>query len=442
MVAPRRPTGETSVLDIRFVRAQPDAVRRAATLKRIEFDVDALLAVDAERRRLLQTVEELKAEQNRTSKAIAGLQGDERAARIAAMQALVARIRDLGDEQKRLDTEYERLMLLAPNVPAAEVPEGKDDSDNVEIRRWGTPRAFDFPIRDHVQIGLDLDLVDFERGAKIAGARTYFLKGDGARLEMAVLRFAFDFIQSKGFTPMLVPVLVRPMAMEGTAYYPGGEEQAYQVERDGLTLVGTAEVSLTAYHAQEILSEAELPRLYAGWSPCFRREAGTYGRDTRGLYRIHQFQKIEQVVICRGDADESLRWHHAILGYSEELLQALELPYRVVNVCGGDLGRPQVQKFDIETWMPSRGGYAETHSASRFHDFQARRLDLRYRDAGGKVQFCHTLNNTVLASPRILIPLLENNQTADGGVEIPLALRPYLDGRALLGPPAGGGASG
>jgi seryl-tRNA synthetase len=422
------------VLDIRLVRADPDAVRRAATLKRIEFDVDALLAADAERRRLLQASEELKAEQNRTSKEIAGLGGDARATRIAAMQALVARIRDLGEEQKRADAEFDRLMLLAPNLPAAEVPPGADERDNVEIRRWGTPRTFDFEAKDHVQIGLDLDLFDFERAAKIAGARTYFLKGDGARLEMAVLRFAFDHIQSHGFTPMLVPLLVRPLAMEGTAYYPGGEEQAYQIERDGLSLIGTAEVSLTAYHAHEILADSDLPRLYAGWSPCFRREAGTYGRDTRGLYRIHQFQKIEQVVICRADAAESLRWHHAILGYSEEILQRLELPYRVVNVCGGDLGRPQVQKFDIETWMPSRNGYGETHSASRFHDFQSRRLDMRYRDAAGKVQYCHTLNNTVLASPRILIPLLENHQQADGSVAVPAALQPYLDGRAVLSP--------
>jgi seryl-tRNA synthetase len=420
------------VLDIRLVRAQPDAVRRAAALKRLDFDVDALLAADAARRRLLQTTEELKAEQNRTSKAIAGLAGDERAARIAAMQALVVRLRELDEEQKRVDAEFERLMLLAPNVPAPDVPEGADERDNVEIRRWGEPRRFEFEPRDHVQLGLDLDLVDFERAAKLAGARTYFLKGDGARLEMALLRFAFDHIQSKGFTPMLVPLLVRPLAMVGTAYYPGGEEQAYQVERDGLSLIGTAEVPMTAYHAHEILAEADLPRLYAGWSPCFRREAGTYGRDTRGLYRIHQFQKIEQVVVCRADAAESLRWHHAILGYSEEILQRLGLPYRVVNVCGGDLGRPQVQKFDIETWMPSRRGYGETHSASRFHDFQARRLDLRYRDAAGKVQYCHTLNNTVLASPRILIPILENYQRPDGSVEIPAALRPYMDGRQAL----------
>jgi seryl-tRNA synthetase len=426
------------VLDIRYVRANPDAVRRAARVKRLDFDVDRLLEVDAERRRLLQTTEELKAQQNRTSKEIAGLQGEERASRITAMQALVARLRELSEDQKRVEAEYEQQMLLAPNIPADEVPEGLDERDNVEIRRWGEPRKFDFEPQDHVQLGLDLDLMDFERAAKLAGSRTYFLKGAGVLLELAVLRLALDHIRAKGFTPMLPPLLVRPLAMTGTAYYPGGEEQAYQVERDGVSLIGTAEVPLTAFHAQEILEESELPKLYAGLSPCFRREAGTYGKDTRGLYRIHQFQKVEQVVICRGDAQESLRWHGIILENSAELLQKLGLPYRVVNVCGGDLGRPQVQKFDLETWMPSRGGYGETHSASRFHDFQARRLEMRYRDAAGKVQYCHTLNNTVIASPRILIPILENYQQADGSVEIPAALRPYMDGMDKLVPQRAG----
>jgi seryl-tRNA synthetase len=430
--------GRRIVLDIRFVRANPDAVRRAARVKRLDFDVDRLLEVDGERRRLLQVTEELKAQQNRTSKEIATLQGEARASRIAEMQALVARVRELAEEQKRVEEEFEQQMLLAPNIPADEVPEGRDESQNVELRRWGEVRKFDFEPKDHVQLGLELELFDFERAAKLAGSRTYFLKGAGALLELAVLRLALDHIRAKGFTPMLPPLLVRPLAMTGTAYYPGGEEQAYQVERDGVSLIGTAEVPLTAYHADEILEESELPKLYAGLSPCFRREAGTYGKDTRGLYRIHQFQKVEQVVICRGEAEESLRWHGRILQNSEELLQKLALPYRVVNVCGGDLGRPQVQKFDLETWMPSRGGYGETHSASRFHDFQARRLGMRYRDASGKVQFCHTLNNTVIASPRILIPILENYQQADGSVEIPAALRPYMDGmEKLLPQPAG-----
>ncbi len=424
------------MLDIRFVRANPDAVRHAARLKRIDFDVDQLLAADTERRRLLQLTEEMKAQQNRTSKEIAGLQGAEREQRIAEMQALVARLRELGDQQKQAEEEFDRLLLLAPNIPAPEVPEGKDESENVEIRRWGEPRQFDFEPKDHVALGLDLGIVDFERAAKLAGSRTYFLKGAGALLELAVLRLALDHIQSKGFIPMLVPLLVRPLAMIGTAYYPGGEEQAYQIERDGLSLIGTAEVPITAYHAHEMLDAAQLPVLYAGLSPCFRREAGTYGKDTRGLYRIHQFQKVEQVVVCRNDPEESLRWHQAILRNSEELLEKLELPYRVVNVCGGDLGRPQIQKFDIETWMPSRKGYGETHSASRFHDFQARRLDLRYRDADGKAQYCHTLNNTVIASPRILIPILENYQRADGTVDVPAALRPYMGGLERLTPRA------
>ncbi len=425
------------MLDIRFIRANPEAVRQAAALKRLDCDLDRLLAVDTERRRLLQTTEELKAKQNRTSKQIATLQGEARQARIQEMQALVATIKASQDELKTLEVEYDALMLLVPNIPAPEVPAGASEADNVEIRRWGTPRQFDFACKDHVQLGLELGLVDFERAAKLAGSRTYFLRGDGALLELAVLRFALDHIRRKGFEPMLVPHLVRPLAMVGTAYYPGGEEQAYQVERDGLSLIGTSEVPLTSYHASEILDAAELPKLYAGWSACFRREAGTYGKDTRGLYRIHQFQKIEQVVICRADAEESLRWHQTILRNSEEILEQLELPYRVVNVCGGDLGRPQVQKFDLETWMPSRGGYAETHSASRFHDFQARRLELRYRGADGRVQYCHTLNNTVIASPRILIALLENHQEKGGSVRIPAVLRPYMDGRERLGPARG-----
>jgi len=422
------------LLDIRTIRADPDAIRRAADLKRIPCDVDRLLALDAERRRLVQSADEMKATQNRTSKQIATLAGPEREARIRDMQQLVANVKRLDEERKAVEAELDGLMLLVPNIPADDVPAGESEADNVELSRWGTPRTFDFEFKDHVQLGLELGLVDFERAAKIAGSRTYFLRGNGALLELAVLRFALDHIMTKGFVPMLVPHLVRPVAMIGTAYYPGGEEQAYRVERDDLSLIGTAEVPLTSYHSSEILEAAELPKLYAGWSACFRREAGTYGKDTRGLYRIHQFQKIEQVVLCRADPAESRQWHQTILRNSEEILRQLELPYRVVNVCGGDLGRPQVQKFDLETWMPSRGQYSETHSASRFHDFQARRLDLRYRAEDGHVRFCHTLNNTVIASPRILIAILENNQRADGSIDVPAVLRPYMNGMERLVP--------
>ncbi|MCZ6794944.1 MAG: serine--tRNA ligase [Planctomycetota bacterium] len=251
-------------------------------------------------------------------------------------------------------------------------------------------------------------------------------------MELAVLQFAVNFLVEKGFSPMIVPTLVRRDPLVGTAYFPGGEEQSYACERDSLYLIGTSEVPVTAYHGGEILDASELPKLYCGYSTCYRREAGAAGKDTRGLYRIHQFNKVEQVVVCRGDEEESRRFHQFILENAEAIVQALELPYRVVNVCGGDLGLPQVQKFDIETWMPSRASYGETHSASRFYDFQARRLGLRYRDEGGKVRFCHTLNNTAIASPRILIALLEVHQQADGSVAIPEALRPYLGGRTHI----------
>ena len=276
------------------------------------------------------------------------------------------------------------------------------------------------------------------RGARLAGSRNYVLKGDLALLESAILRLAMDSMGGKGFTPLSVPTLVRTETMVGTGYFPGGEDQAYRCdERDDLCLVGTAEVPITALHQDEILDGAELPLRFVAQSSCYRREAGTYGKDTKGLYRVHQFQKVEQVVIDVADEAKSLTHHKAILQNAEDLLQAFELPYRVVNVCGGDLGAPQVQKYDVETWMPSRDGYGETHSASRFHDYQARRLSIRYRDADGKVHFCHTLNNTVAASSRILIALIENHQTADGRVEVPEALRPHMGGLELIGRPLG-----
>jgi seryl-tRNA synthetase len=333
-----------------------------------------------------------------------------------------------------LEQEFERLMLQVPNIPAPDVPEGLTEADNVEVRRWGEPPAFPFTPRDHVELGEGLDLIDLQRAARIAGTRTYYLKNEAVLLELAVLRFTLDHMIRKGFTPMLVPHLVRDEAMLGTAYFPGGEEQAYRVEKDELNLIGTSEVPLTAYHYDEILNEAELPKRYVGLSSCYRREAGTYGRDTRGIYRIHQFQKVEQVIICVADEQVSIDEHEGIVRNAEEVLQALQLPYRVVTVCGGDLGLPQVKKYDIETWMPSRQAYAETHSASRFYDFQARRLKLRYRDRQGKVQYAHTLNNTVIASPRILIPLLEVYQQGDGTVVVPAVLRPYMGGLERIWP--------
>jgi len=422
------------MLDIRFIREHPDLVRAGARKKRMEMDLDGLLRLDERRRKLTQKGDALRAQSNRASKQIAQLKGEEKQRAIAEMREVAAAIKALEGEQREVEERYSDLMLRVPNIPAEDVPEGETEADNVEIRRWGEIPRFDFEPKDHVQLGESLDLIDIPRGVKLAGTRFYFLKNEAVLLEWAVCRFALDHLIAKGFVPMVAPQLVKDLAMIGTAWYPMGADQAYRIERDELNLIGTAEVPVTAYHYDEILGEDELPRHYAGISTCFRREAGTYGKDTRGLYRIHQFQKVEQVVICRNDEATSMQEHEAILRNAEEIVQALKLPYRVVNVCGGDLGQGQVKKYDIETWMPGRNSYGETHSCSRFHDFQARRLKLRYRDKHGNLHFAHTLNNTAIASPRILIPILENYQQADGSVIVPEVLRPYMGGMERISP--------
>lgn len=422
------------MLDIKFIRHNPEVVKAGARKKRIECDLDRLLALDQEWRDLGTEVDALRGEAKLAGKRIGQASPEERPALAAAQKAQKEELREKEKRLGDLAAEVRSLMLLVPNVPADEVPEGLDDHDNVELKKWGEPTRFDFEPRDHVALGEAQDWLDIVRGARLAGSRNYVLKGDLSLLEGAVMRFALDTMVARGFTPLSVPTLVRTEAMIGTGYFPGGEEQAYRCdERDDLCLVGTAEVPITALRQDEILELEELPLKSVALSSCYRREAGTYGKDTRGLYRVHQFLKVEQVIVDVADPERSLEHHHAILKNAEDVLQALELPYRVVNVCGGDLGQPQIQKFDIETWMPGRGGYGETHSASRFHDFQARRLNLRYRDEEGKVRFCHTLNNTVAASTRMLIALVENHQRADGTVYVPPPLRPYLGGRESLG---------
>jgi len=416
------------VLDIRFIREHPDIVKKGAEKKRIEVDIDLLLNIDEERRDLLQQIEALRAERNQTSERIPRLQGEEKQRSIARMRAVADQIKRLEPHLREIEEQFEALMLRVPNIPAEDVPEGESDLENVPVRFWGEIRQFDFPPKDHIELGEALDIIDIPRGVKLAGARNYFLKNEGALLELALLRLAIDHMLKKGFSVMIVPHLVRDEAMIGTAYYPGGEEQAYRIPKDELNMIGTSEVSITAYHYDEILSEDDLPKQYIGYSSCYRREAGAAGKDTRGLYRVHQFQKVEQVIICKNDEVISSENHEYIVRNAEEILQALELPYRVALVCGGDLGLPQIKKYDIETWMPSRNSYSETHSASKFHDFQARRLKLRYREKGGKIQYAHTLNNTVIASPRILIPILELYQQEDGSVVIPRVLRPYMGG--------------
>jgi seryl-tRNA synthetase len=425
------------MLDLAYIRAHPEIVKEVARKRKTAVDVDALLAIDSELREVRRRAEDLRAEQNRLSKAIQGA-GPDREARegfIAQGRAVAAELKELEPRERELEANLRELWLLVPNIPDASVPEGAGEEDNVEIKRVGQPRQFGFEPLDHIALMRGLDMLDLERAAKVAGSRSYILKGEAVFLELALMQFGLDRIARKGFTPLYVPALAREYCFIGNSQFPRGREQTYALPEDEVYLVGTAEVSITGMHTGEILTEADLPVRYVGYSPCFRREAGTYGKDTKGIMRVHQFEKIEQYVICRADHEESVRWHEELLSNAEELVQALELPYRVVNICTGDLGDAKVKGYDIESWIPSEQRYRETHSDSYFHDYQARRADLRYRDAEGTVRYVHTLNNTALASVRTIIALVENHQQADGTIRVPEALRPYLGGRAVLGRP-------
>jgi seryl-tRNA synthetase len=421
------------MIDIKQIRDNPEKYKKAAKDKNYDVDIDHLLDIDTA---LLDNKNELQytaTEKNKLGKSIPKLSGDEKTNAIGKLSIHKKKEIKLQEKIKELQPEFDALMQLVAQPTDDDVPIGKDDTENVEIRREGEIRKFDFEPKDHVQLGLALGIIDIERGVKLAGTRNYILKGDGALLHWAVLRFAMDFMVDKGYVPMSVPLLMKDQTMIGTGFFPGSEDQTYRMEKDQLNLAGTAEVPLTAYRMGELLSAAELPLKYVALSSCFRREAGAAGKDTYGLYRIHQFDKVEQVVICKNSIEESNKFHNEILANAEAVMQALELPYRVANVCTGDLGRGQVKKFDIEAWMPSRGNYCETHSASKFYEFQARRMNLRYKDpATKKNHFCHTLNNTVIASPRILIPILELYQHADGSITIPKPLRPYMNGKETI----------
>jgi seryl-tRNA synthetase len=422
------------MIDIKLIRENPQKFTEGAKVKKVSADIDRLLEVDAKLLENKQKLQDIATEKNRVGKEIPNLDPKKKKEALAALSQLKQDEADFNEAIKNLQPEFDTLMGQVAQPADPEVPVGEDDTENAELRKWGTIREFDFEPKDHVELGLALDIIDIERGVKLAGTRNYFLKGQGALLHWAVLRFSMDYMIGKGYTPMSVPLLMRDEVMVGTGYFPGSEEQTYQMERDSLNLVGTAEVPVTAYHSGEILSEEQLPVKSVALSTCFRREAGAAGKDTRGLYRIHQFDKVEQVIVCENDIEKSKMYHLEILNNSEAVLQAMNLPYRVVNVCTGDLGRGQAQKFDIETWMPSRNSYGETHSASRFYEFQARRMNLRYKNAEGKNVFCHTLNNTVIASPRVLIPILELYQNADGTVTIPEVLRPYMQGQEKIEP--------
>jgi seryl-tRNA synthetase len=483
------------MIDLRDLRDDPDKYRRGCELKGMRVDIDRLLELDGRRRSLMSEQDSLRSQQRTVDKEIGPQIGKltgalkkateaERPALEQELEALKARPLSLKERIQALDEqiaavgpELDAILLTVPLPPDPDVPIGRSSDDNVEIRRWHPPASpppahggpgegpwgFDttasfescrgFRPKSHIELVRDLGLADFERGVKVAGTRSYVLTGDGFLLHNAVLRYAFDFMTNQqGFRATSAPVLVREESMVGTGFFPFGREQAYQVEEtrrgeaSDLFLTGTGEVGLMGLHQDEILDEAELPLRYTTVSTCFRREAGAAGKDTAGLYRVHQFDKVEQVVICRADPVEGRAWHAKMIGFVQEILESLGLPYRLLQCCTGDLGVKNADMVDVECWMPGRGGagpdgaptgeFGETHSASRLHDYQCRRLAMRYRPGGsggrGATTFCHSLNNTVAASPRLLIPILEMWQNADGSVTVPPVLRPYMGGKARI----------
>jgi seryl-tRNA synthetase len=425
------------MLDIKFIRENAELVQAGAKKKHIDFDVSKLLEVDDKRKAVSQQVEEKRAIQNKVSEDVAraGQSGniEEKNRLIGEMQPLKEEMQKLEEKLKEIMTEWQKLMVSVPNIPDVSVPDGEDDSANVEVKQWGEIPKFDFTPKDHLEIMENLDLADFETGAKVAGFRGYFLKNEGAELEFALWQLSIDLFRKNHpeYSMMIVPSLVKRDTLLGSGYLPQGEDDLYHTQ-DNDYLAGTAEVATMSYFSDKVLDKKDLPKKVFAFSPAFRREAGSHSKDVKGLYRVHEFMKFEQVIICEASHEESVKFHEELLKNAEDILQALELPYHVVINCGADLGLGQVKKYDIETWMPSKEKYGETHSCSYFHDFQTRRLNIRYRDAEGKLRFAHSLNNTALATPRILIQVLENYQNTDGTVSIPKALQPYMGGKEKI----------
>ena len=419
------------MLGMDFVKANREAVSHAIRDKGITLDLDGLLALDGEVRGLKTRIEGLRAERNAISAQFKTAPPDERAELGARAKRAGAEAGELETRLDELETALKALLLQLPNIPWAGAPVGPDESANTIVRTEGTPPEFAFEPLDHVALIEQNDWAELSRITQVAGSRTYCLKGRLALLEAKLMAWALDKIADAGFTPITVPALAREPAFTNQGQFPGHRDETYELGNDDLWLAGTAEVALTSLHSGEILEADKLPILYAGFSPCFRREAGSAGKDVRGLLRVHQFVKVEQYVLCEADEAVSAEWHARLLGLAEMLLQSLEIPYQVVETSTGDMGLGKFRMNDLESWVPSLGKYRETHSCSTLHDWQARRANLRYRGADGKVRFAHTLNNTALASPRILVPLLENHQTEDGRVRLPAALQELMGGEFL-----------
>lgn len=423
------------MLDIKFIAENVEWVKKSLARKGFPQEkVDELLEVYYVLNKLKTSSQALAEEKNRLSNSIKSAPADERPSIIAKSKMIGEQLRDEQEKLTDIQNKYDDLMLRMPNFPSEDSPDGPDDSANVVCRKVGEIPTFAFKIKDHVELMEFNEWSEMERIAKVSGSRTYAIKNDLAQLELAIHMFVMDKLRSYGFTLVTVPAISKEKPLYGQGYLPFARDEIYYMPADDIYLSGTAELILNSLRADELLAEAELPILYAGFSPCFRREAGAAGKDTRGLVRVHQFFKTEQFVICKNDVEESEKWHKFLLQISEEVLQDLELPYQVLEVCTGDMGAPKYRQYDLEAWVPSQNCYRETHSCSNITDWQARRTNLRYRDnAEGKVRFCHTLNNTGIATPRALVPFIENHQQEDGSIRIPEKLQPYLGGRKFIG---------
>jgi len=414
------------MLDIKFIRENKDIIKEGAKKKHIEVDVDKLIAVDEKRLEILSRVEFLRGEQNKMNNSIATEKDMAiRGQMIGEMKMVKEDLIKKEEELKSVMLEWQSLMLTVPNIPDMSVPEGESDEDNQEVKSWGEKTVFNFEPKDHIDLMTSLKMVDFDRGVKVHGFRGYFLTGDGVRLSMAIWSYSMDFFSQKGFIPFIPPIVVNRKTFFGTGYLPQGEDDLYKTQ-DGDFLAGTAEVPIMGFHSDEILKADELPKKYLGFSPCYRREAGSHSKDVKGLIRVQEFYKLEQVVLCEASHQKSVEFHEEINRNTEEFIESLGIPYRTVVNCGGDLGMGQVKKYDIELWVPKEEKYREISSASYFHDFQTRRLNIRYRDENGRMNYAHSLNCTAIPTPRILVSMIENFQQADGTIKVPEVLKKYM----------------
>ncbi len=419
------------MLDIKFIRENKDIVQAGAKKKHIDIDLDKLIVLDDKRREILTSIEKKRAEQNAISEQITKTNPAERQKMISEMKIVKDALQKEEEILKEIIKNWQSMMLHVPNVPDVSVPEGDGDAHNKEIKKWGEKTKFKFEPKDHIEIMTKLGMADFERGTKVHGFRGYFLIGDGVKLTFAIWQYALDFFSKKSFMPIIAPSIVRKINLYGTGHLPGDIEDFYMTQ-DGDTLSGTAEVSLMAFHGDEVLEIKDLPKRYLGFSPCFRREAGAHSKDVKGLIRVHEFYKFEQVILCEASHETSTTFHEEINRNCEEFIESLGIPYHTVLNCGADLGLGQVKKYDIELWVPKEEKYREISSASYFHDFQTRRLNIRYKDTLGKLRYAHSLNCTAIPTPRILVSLIENYQQADGSIKIPEVLEKYMNKSTIL----------